>query len=525
MKTPNSIHQIVLPINLEIIIPIDDSVRLLYELTEELNYKKLYKSYSTIGRNPAISPKSLFRVLVYGYMEGIYSSRALEKACRRDINFRWLLQGEKVPSHNTISRFRSIRLESCIEDLFYQLVKKLNDLGEIEYDNLFVDGTKIEANANKYTFVWRKSVNKFEERLQSKIKQLLIKVENIIDEKLDFIKDTISISDAQIILNKLENYIELNNITFVSGKGKRKSEVQKYYEIVKYFIEKQKEYNDYNKTFKGRNSFSKTDKDATFMHMKEDHMKNGQLKPGYNVQIGVESEYIVGVDISSERADQLTLIPFLDKLEDNISNKYNSITADAGYESEENYKRLEENNQLAYIKPQNYNKIRDKKFKKDISKRENMLFNEEDNCFICANDRKLLYKGLVIKNSKSGYQSEVSVYESESCNGCELKDKCTKAKGNKQIYFSKTFDKLRKKSINNLNSEKGIIYRVNRSIQVEGAFGVIKQYLGFRRFLLRGNDNVKIEFLLLCFGYNIKKYLNKTTKNRLKTSLHKVYIA
>lgn len=128
-----------------------------------------------------------------------------------------------------------------------------------------------------------------------------------------------------------------------------------------------------------------------------------------------------------------------------------------------------------------------------------MLFNEEDNCFICANDRKLLYKGLVIKNSKSGYQSEVSVYESESCNGCELKDKCTKANGNKQIYFSKTFDKLRKKSINNLNSEKGIIYRVNRSIQVEGAFGVIKQDLGFRRFLLRGNDNVKIEFLLLCF--------------------------
>lgn len=471
MKTPNSIHQIVLPINLEIMIPIDDSVRLLYEITEELNYEKLYKSYSTIGRNPAISPKSLFRVLVYGYMEGIYSSRSLEKSCRRDINFRWLLQGEKAPSHNTIARFRSIRLENCIEDLFYQLVKKLKELGEVKYDNLFVDGTKIEANANKYTFVWKKSINKFEERLQLKIKQLIIKIEDILNEKLDFINDKVSICDAEIILDKLEKYIKLNNITFVSGKGKRKSEAQKYYEEVNYFIEKQKEYSDYNNTFKNRNSFSRSDKDATFMHMKEDHMRNGQLKPGYNVQIGVESEYIVGIDISSERSDQLTLIPFLDKLEREISDKYNSITADAGYESEENY-------------------------------------------FICAAGKKLLYKGLKIK-----------VYESEGCNGCELKYKCTKAKGNKQIYFSKKFDRLRKKSLENLNSEKGIVYRVNRSIQVEGAFGVIKQDLGFRRFLLRGNRKVKVEFLLLCFGYNIKKYSNKSIQNRLKTFLHKVNIA
>lgn len=525
MKTPNSIHQIVLPINLEIMIPIDDSVRLLYEITEELNYEKLYKSYSTIGRNPAISPKSLFRVLVYGYMEGIYSSRSLEKACRRDINFRWLLQGEKAPSHNTIARFRSIRLENCIEDLFYQLVKKLKELGEVKYDNLFVDGTKIEANANKYTFVWKKSINKFEERLQLKIKQLIIKIEDILNEKLDFINDKVSICDAEIILDKLEKYIKLNNITFVSGKGKRKSEAQKYYEEVNYFIEKQKEYSDYNNTFKNRNSFSRTDKDATFMHMKEDHMRNGQLKPGYNVQIGVESEYIVGIDISSERSDQLTLIPFLDKLEREISDKYNSITADAGYESEENYKRLEENNQLAYIKPQNYNQMKKKKFKKDISKKENMIFNEEENYFICAAGKKLLYKGLKIKKSKSGYESEISIYESEGCNGCELKYKCTKAKGNKQIYFSKNFDRLRKKSLENLNSEKGIVYRVNRSIQVEGAFGVIKQDLGFRRFLLRGNRKVKVEFLLLCFGYNIKKYSNKSIQNRLKTFLHKVNIA
>ena len=146
------IHQIGFPIDLEIIIPDDDSVELLYEITEGLDYSKLYKAYSTKGRNPAIAPESLFRILVYGYMEGIYSSRGLEKSCNRDINFRWLLQGQKAPDHNTIARFRSSRLSDCIEDLFDQLVNKLAQLNEIKFENVFVDGTKIEANANQYTF-------------------------------------------------------------------------------------------------------------------------------------------------------------------------------------------------------------------------------------------------------------------------------------------------------------------------------------------------------------------------------------
>ena len=169
--------------------------------------------------------------------------------------------------------------------------------------------------------------------------------------------------------------------------------MQKYIEELDKFIEKQSYYNNCNDIFNGRNSFSKTDHDATFMHMKEDHMKNGQLKPAYNIQIGVEGEYIVGVDVSNERSDQLTFIPFLDKLEKNLSKKYNSVTADAGYESEENYMHLESNNQEAYIKPATYEKSKTKKFKSDISKRENMIFNVEDNYYICSAGKRLFYKG------------------------------------------------------------------------------------------------------------------------------------
>ena len=514
------IHQLGFPINLEIIIPKDDSVRTLYEVTEGLDYSKLYESYSTEGRNPMILPETLFRIVAYGYMEGIYSSRKLEKACKRDINFRWLLQGQKEPSHNTIARFRSKRLEECVEDLFSQFIIELEKRNEIEFENLFVDGTKIEANANRYSFVWKKATDKFEEKLQNKTHEILLNINSELDLSLSVPDEKISIEYALAVKDKLTEIKEKEGLDFVYGKGKRKSKLQKYTELINDFIEKQSKYDEYNKIFNGRNSFSKTDHDATFMHMKEDHMKNGQLKPAYNVQIGVEGEYIVGIDISSERSDQLTFIPFLDKLEKNLNKKYKSITADAGYESEENYTYLENNNQKAFIKPQIYEKSKTKKFKNDISKRENMQYNAEDDYYICAAGKKLLPKGSTTRKSKSNFKSIVNIYECESCLGCEYKNKCTKAKNNRQLHVPKEFLRLRSESLANITTEEGIRLRINRSIQVEGAFAVIKQDYGFRRFLMRGNKKVRIELLIMAFAYNVNKLHNKTLQGRNGDLLH-----
>ena len=288
-------HQIGFPIKTTFIPSEDDSVRLLFEVTEGLNYKKLYDTYSTLGRNPVVDPVILFRIIIYGYMNKLFSSREIEKACKRDINFIWLLQGQKAPDHNTIARFRVNHLEKCIDDLFNQLIIKLGEMDEIDYKNIFIDGTKIEANANKYTFVWKKSTDKFESKLQNKIKELLSYITLDFEMDLGNLENKITVEKMRKILSKLYDIKEANNIEFVYGKGKRKSKLQKYIEALEEFIEKQSNYDEYNKIFNGRNSFSKTDKDATFMHMKEDHMKNGQLKPGYNIQIGVEGEYIVGV--------------------------------------------------------------------------------------------------------------------------------------------------------------------------------------------------------------------------------------
>lgn len=517
-----AIHQLGLPISFENIIPDDDSVRLLYDVTEGLNYTELYKTYSTNGRNPVILPETMFRIIIYGYMEGIYSSRNLAKACRRDINFKWLLQGQKPPGHNSIARFRSNKLSTCIDDLFNQLIAKLADLNEIRFENIFIDGTKIEASANRYSFVWKKSIEKFEHKLQEKIQGMMCEIIN--EFNLNYTSDIekISIVNAKEVLQQLDSLKVKGSIEFVSGKGKRKSKLQKYTEALLEFIEKQSKYDEYNSIFNGRNSFSKTDHDATFMRMKEDHMKNGQLKPAYNIQIGVEGEYIVGVDLSSERADQLTFIPFLEKLESGLGVRYESVIADAGYESEENYTHLEKNNQQAYIKPSSYEKSKTLKFKKDISKIENMTYIDSDDSYICAAGKKLLFKGTTNKKSKSGFISVKRVYQCEDCTGCAMKDKCTKAKGNKQICVAKEFLRLRKISLKNITSPEGAILRMNRSIQVEGAFGVIKQDYGFRRFLMRSNSKVYTEFLLMAFGYNLNKLHNKTIKNRNGQLLHKI---
>ena len=403
------------------IIPNNDSIRVLSDILEVLNYKKLMQEYSDYGRNPIVNPKVMFKILVYAFMNNIYSSRQIEKACRRDINFMWLSHGNAAPSHNTINRFRSKKLINCIEYLFYQLITKLHEMGEIDFNNLFIDGTKIEANANKYTFRWKKSILKFDKKLDIKIEELL--------NNFNFKYKTF-FSDIYDLRTHIKSEIFEKNILFTNGKGKKKHQLQKDYELVNEYLKRKGKYKKCLKLFNDRNSFSKTDTDATFMHLKEDHMRNSQLKPAYNVQIAVNGEYITGVGIYNKRSDYHTLIPFLDNLKAHLP-KFKNIVADAGYKSEENYSYLKDNKQNAYIKPQTYEREKTRKFKNDISKRENMTYLPDTNEYICHNQRKLKYTNSYNRKTESGYIKRIDVYECENCSDCDLKVKCTKSKYNK----------------------------------------------------------------------------------------------
>ena len=288
-NTGNKNYQLMLPLNYEVIIPENDSVRLLSQITEELDYKELYKAYSPDGRNPVTEPKILFKVMTYAYMEFTYSSRKIESACRRDVNFMWLLAGEPVPDHTTINRFRKERLGKVMESLFYQFVQKLHEISEVKYEHIFQDGTKIGANANRYTFVWKKAVEKNEAKMLLKVQALAEEIIKIYHMEFTVGKETINEDMAKMAIF-LEKKKQDEKIAFVYGSGKRKDNLQKLLEALYSYQGRQIGYDASNAVFDGRNSYSKTDKDATFMRMKDDHMKNGQLKPAYNVQLAVEAE-------------------------------------------------------------------------------------------------------------------------------------------------------------------------------------------------------------------------------------------
>ena len=176
------------------------------------------------------------------------------------------------------------------------MIKRLEDSGELSRETVFIDGTKLEACANKYTFVWKKSVGKWEEKMFQKIQDAiqLLNREYLKDFSVTLETRT---QDLQKIVSFLERQCQTDNTVFVRGRGKRKSRNQRFFELFHRFLERQTIYDWHIASFQGRNNYCKTDPDATFMHMKDDHMRNAQLKPGYNVQIAVDSEYIVATDI------------------------------------------------------------------------------------------------------------------------------------------------------------------------------------------------------------------------------------
>lgn len=511
-----------MPMDIGEMISADDTVRLLSAVLERMDYSKLYAAYSRMGRIE-MSPKRLFKILVYGYMNGIYSSRKLEQACRRDVNFMYLLGREKAPDHATIARFRSERLTEVIDDLFAQLVRQLADAGELSLSSVFIDGTKLEANANRYSFVWKKSTQKSEEKLQEKMKAQLPALAAEFGLRF-YVGQTIKAKDLKKLRKRLKALQAEHGIVFVHGKGQRKPPLQRAVEKVEDYLARQKKYNDYNHSFGDRNSFSKTDRDATFMRMKEDHMNNGQLKPGYNATLAVDAEYIVSILITQERSDSQTLIPMLETLN---GLGYTKPVADAGFESEENYTWCEQNGQLAFIKPANHDKAKTKKYRADIGKRENMRYDAKTDSYICHMGRPIQATYEKKTRSKAGYAIVTTVYTCTECAGCPHKAQCIKGASktpleerSKSLYVSKTFLRQREEMQARIQSEEGVLLRINRSIQVEGAFGVLKQDMGFRRFLLRGSVKVQTEFLLLCMGYNLNKLHNKIQNGRCGMYLH-----
>lgn len=518
-------YQLKLPLNIDHMIPDNDSVRLLSQFVEEMDLTDLYSTYSRVRENQA-TPRQMLKIVLYAYMNHRYSSRLMELSCLRDVNFMYLLENSHVPDHATFARFRSIHFAPCAERIMSELTNFLLDIGEISGDAIFIDGTKIEACANKYTFVWKKAITKNLEKLLAKLADFLAECEELYGIKLVY-ENQVKIKHVKKLRKKLYALKEEEKVEFVHGSGKRKTKLQRSIEKLEEYLDKLKEYTQKIHICGERNSYSKTDNDATFMRMKEDAMKNGQLKPGYNLQHGVDSEYVVWLTLGYQPTDTTTLIPFLKSMEELLKFKYKKIVADAGYESEENYIYIQQNDQLSFIKPANYEISKTRKYKNDISRIENMEYNETEDYYVCKNEKKLTVIKTIKKKSKTGYQSEKTIYTCEDCNNCSHKSKCIKGNNSKtpleervkNLETSKVFNMLRKENLERIVSQEGCELRMNRSIQAEGSFGELKQDMGFRRFLCKGKQNVLAESILLAMAHNINKLHNKIQSGRTGTHL------
>lgn len=521
-------YQLKLPIDLDVCIPTDDCVRLIRQFVEELDLTELYDTYERLPSGNHPTPDILLKLLLYAYHErkGI-ASREMEQHCKRDINYLYLLEGKKAPDHSTFARFRTDHFGPCAKSLLAQMAEFLHSLGEITETELFVDGTKIEANANRYTFVWKKSVTKHQAKALQKTALLVGDIIGRYDLKPLWRKQ-VHKRHVKKLLKQLRKKARKENLTFVSGRGHKKEQLQKDIEALEASLEKLKEYETKLHICGNRGSYSKTDPDATFLHMKDDHMKNGQLKPGYNLQHAVNSGYIVMVGIFPNPGDTLTLKPFLEQMEESLSLRFKRLVADSGYESEENLKYLEEKEMEAYIKPANYEQRKTKKFAEDISKKEHMEYDAREDCYICNNGKRIERVGEKKHKTASGYIRIETQYHCSDCDGCPYREPCMPGKNwkkpleqrYKNLTVSKEFERLRAKSQERIQTEEGKQLRMNRSIQVEGSFGDIKADSGFTRFLCRGREAVFAESALFAMAHNLGWLHSRIQNDKLGEHLY-----
>lgn len=495
-----------MPQNIEEMIPEGHLVRVVNAMIEGIDLVPLMRQYKG-GGTSAYHPKMLLKVLIYAYTQRTFSSRQIAKALRENINYVWL-SGMNQPDHRTINRFRGEIMRAVVEEVFYGVIEQLLDQGYIDLERYFVDGTKIEANANKYSFVWRKSTQNYKAGLQEKIRSLLAEIDEIetAEEETYGEKDLAEVGQGkEINAEELKKAAErINEKLRKAPKNKQLKKAKRVLE--KDFILREEKYEQQEQKFKGRNSYSKTDEDATFMRMKEDHMRNGQLKPGYNIQMGTENQFVLGYSIHQRVGDTSCLKEHLEKLKHWLGEYPETLIADAGYGSEENYAYLEEKQITAYVKYNTFHYEQKKRYQKQKPYRaENFRYLAQDDQYVCPQGKPLRYLFTKKNVSDNRFVSSRRIYECADCQACPVKSECTKSKYNRRLYIGVELLKMKQIAHDNLVSPRGKEMRSKRPIEVESVFGRLKQNWGFRRFLLRGKQKVETEFGILCIAHNIAK--------------------
>jgi transposase len=502
-KSYNQGQVTLFPPSLDEKVPENSPARIINQIVDSLDLSKVFDTYKG-GGTTAYNPRMMLKVVLYSYLNNTYSSRKIEQALTDRVSFMWL-SGNQTPDHNTINRFRSSHLKDSIHEVFTQVVVMLVEMGCLSLEVAYVDGTKIESRANRYTFVWRKSIEKYKDRLEEKIHKILGMIEEGIagDNNPD--------DDPPTPFNSEEIKKRVAQI----NRENRSKEEQKAIKILENkLLPKLEEYERHLDTLVNRNSYSKTDTDATFMRMKEDHMLNGQLKPAYNVQISTENQFISHYDFYPNPTDTLTLIPFLNSFENRYNILPGKVVADSGYGSEENYEFMQENDIEPFVKFNYFHKEQKRAFKKNGFLSQNLYYNSEEDYYVCPMGQHMDKVGKKRNKTASGYKSTSTLYEAKNCNGCPLKCLCTNAKGNRRIEVNHNLNRHKQRIRELLSSEEGIYHRSQRPIEPESVFGQTKSNKHYNRFRHFKKDKVLMDFAIFAIAFNIGKLHLKGLDNK-----------
>ena len=492
-----------LPPSLDELIDSRHLVRVVDEFVESLSVS-IWDQAFTGGGAPSYHPKMMLKVILYAYSSQIYSCREIARALRQDVTFMWLA-GMQRPNFNTINRFRSEYFRGILEFVFTELLDFLLAKGYISFRDFFVDGTKLEADAGRYTHVWKKNTQRYKSAVQQRVKDLFEEIDRLNaaedlkygdgdlperGEDIEFCSDEIR-ATAQQLSDKLTEVQDKKH------RRKLKSKINKLQQEA----DKLDKYEHQEAILGQRNSYSKTDPDATFMRLKDN-----RLRAAYNAQISTEHQFITNYSISQNASDSTTFKDHFEKLKRRGENYIpENYMGDSAYGNEENYRLLEENKVGNYLKYNTFHLEQKKNRKRSPFHRDNFVYNASDDSFQCPFGKRLFYRETIERKTKTGFITHVRVYECEDCSGCPHKSQCTKAEGNRTLYYNPTLERYRAQARDNLNSDYGIALRKRRGIEVETAFGDLKHNRWFRRFHLRGLEKVEHELGLFCIAYNLRK--------------------
>jgi transposase len=513
-KNYNQQQSLLLPPTLDELIETKHLVRVVNEVVDAMDITSLINQYEG-GGTTAYHPRMLLKILLYAYCMKIYTGRKIAKALKQDIHFMWLAAMNR-PDFRTINNFRSGKAKEVIEDLFKEMLLFLIDHEYVRMENYFCDGSSFAADANRHKMVWKKNAERYKEATEKKCKELFKQIDklNTIDDAWYGDKDleeagneaTGSISKETIALqvDKLNKIIET---TTAKRQKQKAASLKKKVEKNTAAISR---YEDQLKTADKRSGYSRTDKDATAMRM-----KNKETLPAYNVLAGSENQFIVNCSVHQNTNDSACFKAHIEQLQKHSNLLPEAVIADSIFGTEENYELLENKNIKNYLKfPSFYNEGK-RSYQKNPFLKDNFSYDTITDSYTCPNNQLLILKQVTQQTHKrTGNKSTIKVYACENCLGCPFYAQCCKSpdERNRIIKVNEKLESYKQQARKNLKSEKGIALRKQRGVEIESCFGDIKHNMGFRRFHVRGIEKVKTEWSIVAMAHNLKKIHLQNTK-------------